>query len=479
LRKAKSAEAGLKATSGFTKKHGQRNGTTNNFTGGTDMKRLLLAALLLTGIILLAACTAEPEFVPTPRERQERPQEEELHIEPEPEPEPEPKPEPEIEEEPASPFISVEEAWQIVKDTLDPNDEFSFGFHNNWSTEIDDVHYYVFNVYSAPQNRYDRAFYYIDKLTGEVYREINGRLNTLPLDELTEAILFVQSFNSMVIFDIHVPAFNHINEIPLENILKMFERRFNSEAADFQYTEEQLGRFGEFDNPHVRAYGIYPNTIESFISHRYSPDFKIGHYDFNILNTYQSGWHGKPGLWLSYDYNAVWDTETDAVVFIYTYGGGGGFGYSSMALKTEQDGDTFRIITVDYWSNHAGPSHVAGYYLQTVQRNENGDFNILSKQPVDINEASFTEEELNEINKFWLSEEIIRENKFVITQSEAKEIIIKTIDNIVFDDEIDWGSPELIDGYYSSHIWYGEYNFIGIVTINAITGEAHFEAYEE
>jgi len=382
--------------------------------------------------------------------------------------------------EPPPPYISAEEAKQAARNTIDPNDEFNyhFEFHNSWSSEIDGVHYYSGHWRSSPGGEF-LGMLYVDRLTSEVFLNVNGKFMTLPLDELTEVLLFVRRFNEMNLFK-YIPAFSHINEIPLENIIKMFERNFDREAADFQYTEEQLEKLEH----HRPAYGVYPSTIERFIREKYNPDFNIGHYDFNIINN-----HGR-GLWLSFDYIALWDEETGAVAFAYIGSAGGGAGSGSTVLKIEQEGDLFYAVTVDTWGGHTSRGiGLEGYFLQTVRKNENNGLIMLSKQAIDINDGFFTEEEINDIkDSFWIADEIIIDGRFVISAEEVYNIIKSIADNIDSDEELKWWKPELIDGYFTTSIYYGGYNetallwdgtYIGYVTINALTGEAHFEERED
>jgi len=314
--------------------------------------------------------------------------------------------------EPAPPYISVAEAEQAARNALDPNGEFDykFSFSNSWVKEVDGVQYYDGSWKTSDGDHLH--WLYVDKLTSEVFLSVKGKLMTLPVDEITEALLFVERFNSMNLFDA-MPAFDHINEIPLSHILKMYEKSFGSSyywiideiippLADFQYTEEEVEKF---ENHIPIAYGIYPGSVEKFIREKYNPDFRIGHYDFSVIKD----------LCLSYNYKAVWDAEKDAVAFVYVGSAGGGFGSFSTVLKIEQEGDTFYTVTAEDNSCHCCSTEIYGYSLQTVQKNETGGFIMLSKQAINITEVSFTEEELNDIKALpWIGDIIIEQGGYIL-----------------------------------------------------------------
>jgi hypothetical protein len=445
-----------------------------------------ITALLLTGIILFAACGGEPDFEPVPRNRAPAETEEEVPVVLPPEPEPEPEIIPEEPEEPAPLFISVEEAEQAARDAIDPNGEFDYRLEYNGSRpgEIDGVHYYMFYWY-FPRGGKFRDMLFVDRLTGDVFLD-TGRLLAFPFDETTELIYFVQNFNGAD-FNL-IPAFNDINEIPLE----YFIRLHGYINYDFEYTEEQIDELNaDFERQwFYRAHGVYPSRIEAYIRENYNINFNINHYDFNVINNDndKNEWSIKyyPGLWASVGLSVVWDEEAGAFIYIINNGLSGGNGTFCRVFKIEQDGDKFYVIAADMRVSEY-VVFVEGYFLHTVRRNENGDFNIMSKQVIDVNEISFTEEELDEIKSWsWIGEAIIVEGRFAMTRLEIDEIIEKVLEDVDSDEELDWWRPELTDGYYSTSVYYTVPNdrdrvdliYIGRITINALTGEAHFEPYE-
>jgi hypothetical protein len=311
-----------------------------------------------------------------------------------------------------------------------------------------------------------------------VFLSVNGKLMTLPLDELTEILLFVERFNSISFWS-NLPAFSHINEIPAEYIIKIFDRGFRNDMADFEYTEEQLMELSFQDNRGYHGiYGIYPGTIEKYIQEKYNPDFRIGNYDFNFIDSFQDWNDGN--LWLGIGREAVWDAERGALLLIRYESAGGGAGSGSAVLKIEQEDDIFRVYTVDDWGSHGIIGIVLeGFFLQTVEKRENGGFIMISKQEIDINEVSFTEEELNDIQKSWRGQEILIDGVFVMSTAKVDEIIKGIVDSIDSDEDLEWSRPELYEGIFSTYIWYGEYNHVGFIKINALTGEAYFEPRSE
>jgi hypothetical protein len=373
-------------------------------------------------------------------------------------------------------FISLEEAVQAVINAINQNDEITYNYVNAGTREVDGVHYQRIHGRSSYA-----GLFYVNSLTAEVFLNVNGELIAFPLNEITKAVIFIQRFNNMPSSRQPVPAFNNINEIPVELILDMFLKEFYIENADFEYAEEQFVNFGVIGA--TDAYGIYPKTIENYIKEKYNPDFTIEHYDFNILNTYEDRRWGR-GLSLGREVRAVWDGENNTVVFIFINNAGGGASYSSTVLKIEPESDIFHAITADTWANYQGGFFVVGYFLQTIKRDIDGSFIILSKQEIDINDGFFTEEEINGIEfPSWVGEKIIKENKFVMTRSEANEIIKEVADTIIFDGEL-WWYPILNEGYYVAYVRHYIYDDEGReerminvaeIYVNAVTGDIRFE----
>jgi hypothetical protein len=302
----------------------------------------------------------------------------------------------------------------------------------------------------------------------------------ISLDETVNAIIFVQSFNSMSAFDA-VPVFENINEIPTEFIVKMFDKGFYIETADFEYTEEQLKELNLYNENlrNLKAYGIFPSTVEHYIKEKYNPFFNVGHYDFSVINVHQD-WGFPFGLFLSIGQMAAWDEESGALIYLRYDSAGGGVGSQSVALKVKQEDDMFYVITVDFFSAHGNIFYVQGYYLHTIQSKNNDGFIMLSKQEIDIKDITFTEEEIENAKDFWASELILIENKFVMTAAQADKITQEIVSELALGTEVYWHRPNLYqgfyDGYYVVHIMH-EDSRIGIVTINAITSEWHYEAY--
>ena len=391
--------------------------------------------------------------------------------------------------EPLPIIMSEKIAASLVKKAIDPNDELDIelDFDMQRSDEIDGVDYFYGYIRGSAYAK----TYYVSKVTGEVFLRVNGKLMALPIDEMSRFLIFIEVFNSMPQFT-SIPAFNDINEIPLSHILKLYENNYDIGydyivGHDFEY-EEQIEKFPDGVIVHNKAYGVYPKTIEEVIKKRYNPEFKIEHYDFNsIMDNSGSVFYADEygGLYLSYQYKVVWDEENKAFAFIPIYSAGGGHGAGCITLKTYKENDTYYAVTFDYWST-IQYFEIKGYYLSTVKKNENDEFIIISKTPIDINTISFTDEEIAD---FRWKDEFMFDNKFFMPGVETKKIIENFMSNIVSDEELYYdmdfneywfrkevyGEPYI--NCYLAYIRYddadGKTQTIGKYYVDMVTGEVY------
>jgi len=311
-----------------------------------------------------------------------------------------------------------------------------------------------------------------------------------PLTEIEEVALLVERFSSAP-FNL-MPAFDDINEIPIKYFIRLYywSAWFShniKDFFDFEYTEEQMEELNaDFEwNWFYMARGVYPHRIEEYVRENYNTNFSIEHYDFSVINDNDKR---KPGAWVALSLSALWDEEEQAVIYLYNGNVGGGYGTSSTVLKTYKEDDVYYAVSVDCEFN-SFLILVEGYFLHTVQKNENGGFIMVSKKEIDINEMSFTEEELDELKKSWVGEIIGENNRFIISQGELDEIIREVLDSLDSSEELyTMWKILVIDGeYYSFWVRYNTYDeneqqiweTFGTIMVNAFTGEAHFEAYDE
>ncbi|MCL2633175.1 MAG: hypothetical protein FWD34_01535 [Oscillospiraceae bacterium] len=313
--------------------------------------------------------------------------------------------------EPESPYITIEQALQAVKDVADPNDIHRFDFRDGWAYEINSTSYYW--GYWYVNNTGYRESIYVDKLTAEVFLNLNGKLTPLPFDEAMQAAFFIKRFNQMPHYT-PLAAFNHINNIPLENLIRIFIRDFNIEEADFQYTEEQFEKFIKADTESdiVQAYAITPETIESFIKENYSPDFSISGYNLSNLNNHEDYW-GRTGLPVNTGCRVLWDNENETIAVLLTNDASGATYYNSLIIKIEQSDNIYQAVSADYQYGYHGYFYLVGYFLHTIEKTDDGKFIIISKQLININDIEFTEEELVDIGSYRIGKEILTDGEFV------------------------------------------------------------------
>ncbi|MCL2019729.1 MAG: hypothetical protein FWG70_08225 [Oscillospiraceae bacterium] len=380
------------------------------------------------------------------------------------------------EQETDSAFISAEEALDLVKQ-INNEDNAVYDIFAFYPYPVNEKDYYSISATDKETGNIINYFY-VNKLTGEVYTLYGRRLILLPLTEKEELAVFVESFTLGQNYVFLMPPFDNINEISAKDIVHFYYYfGFYSDSNtifDFEYTQEQLENKNLYpDIPEYWSYlsiigakGVKPYRIEEYIQKQYNTDFNIQDYDFSDVN-----------YWLDAFCNVRWEEETGAIVYIYNDTVTGGNGVSCHTLKTEFDESLYYTITVDIITAEY-TSYVEGYYLNTVRKNEDGRFNIISKQPVNINDISFTEEEFDKIKEMpWYGDIIMIDDKFVITLNEAR----KAIEDIPQENEMLTfgtiiGSLEENLKYYNFSIYEyreDERHYLAFYCIDKITGEAY------
>ena len=132
---------------------------------------------------------------------------------------------------------------------------------------------------------------------------------------------------------------------------------------------------------------------------------------------------------LNTQYKAFWDDVEKAVAIIPIYSAGGGFGTFNKTLAIrEQENGLYHVVTVDFFDSHGPTFWVEDYFINTVRKNADGSFAMISKQSVDINEISFTDEELDEIRAAFPVEytewdrPVLIGDRFVLSYTQLREI---------------------------------------------------------
>ncbi|MCL2020181.1 MAG: hypothetical protein FWG70_10560 [Oscillospiraceae bacterium] len=384
---------------------------------------------------------------------------------------------------PPPPYISIEEAADFIKMIVDPNDEINFEFRATRTEERDEVFYYVgfgfelpkFTIEDEEEEEAYLGLFYVDKLTGEVFLSIREDLFTYPVDEevfemfeLLDLAAFVENFNGGY-FNL-MPVFNDINEIPLKYFITLYHY-VNGYRGDYEYTYEEIEEFKiknsylDDERLYYNAHGVETTTIENYMQNNYNSDFNTRHYDWSSIN----------GVGVNIHCTAIWEEERNAVLYVYDGMVSGGNGTECMVIKTEKKDEIYYAVAVDYKTiNYQG--YIEGYYLNTVKKNDNGDFNIISKQPVDIKTVYFTEEELNYLKSI---DVLMIEDEFIISTTEAKNIVKRIRNDENSDYYINYFFDNIEDNYYIVSVYEND-NFdkpANIYSVEIITGEV--SVYED
>ncbi|MCL2109630.1 MAG: hypothetical protein FWH20_09845 [Oscillospiraceae bacterium] len=257
-----------------------------------------------------------------------------------------------------------------------------------------------------------------------------------PLTELEEIALFVERFNAMPMYSM-LPAFDDISQIPPEHIIIRFywdilPGTFSDNDPEtlagfefFVYDEADYERIGAekiFPDEIIR--GFPPEAIVQYMREQFNPDFSAENYDFSVINIGRGPWESEDAFFISHGCKAFWDEAEKAVAFIPLNSAGGGFGVFSDTLAVrELENGLYHVITIDVFHNHGQFPYIEDYFINTVRKNADGSFAIISKQVVDINEITFTDEELDEIRA-----------AFPVTDSEWDLNYVDILTGEVFDD---------------------------------------------
>ncbi|MCL2638139.1 MAG: hypothetical protein FWD48_07165 [Oscillospiraceae bacterium] len=292
------------------------------------------------------------------------------------------------------------------------------------------------------------------------------------LDDITRVSLLIEEFNSASFYI--MPSFDDINEIPMENFIALYIR--TSDYFDFEFTEEQLNEMNsglEREGWFGRAGGVFPQTLENFIRENYNNHFNIEGFDFSVINNEYIYY---PGQWISIGRSAIWDEKTGALIYLFNWDATGGIGTFCRVLNTYLKDDVYHIISADILV--AEYTYVVeNYFLHTAEENENGGFNITSKQLIDINEVIFTDEDIERIKDLSAYDLIMVENKPILTYEEIREIAESALDsdNIRISEFHNYSSLGWSLSYdkeeEKNYYIVGIYPKIGEVIINKATGE--------
>jgi hypothetical protein len=189
-----------------------------------------------------------------------------------------------------------------------------------------------------------------------------------------------------------LPYFNNVNDIPLNILIDFGITRLNLERSNIGI--DPIERL--FDENIIHTYyQINPFLIDENLKMYFNSDFSIESYDYKSYNV------DYPEFSLR---RLIWDEENNIIVVLVLNFGSAGYNRNNILDVFEID-DVYYVITESFWYNvYEFPGYEVEfsyvrenideydqrriwgyrYNIYTFIFNENGNVNLLSKQPYDM-----------------------------------------------------------------------------------------------
>ncbi|MCL2087729.1 MAG: YgdI/YgdR family lipoprotein [Oscillospiraceae bacterium] len=183
-----------------------------------------------------------------------------------------------------------------------------------------------------------------------------------------------------------LPHFDDINDVELTEILSFGINNLGLPHALFDPANEER-IFGEDSLLGEPSLIFEPNETEAYLKEFLSSDFSIDSYDYESFDDNLPAAYRK----------LFWDEETGMLIFFTTVFGGGPVKTTHVLDEYEDDDFTYVVAAsyeYDSYEEDDGledfhyvlenlPEYEIEYNLYTFVKNENGVYNIVSKQPTD------------------------------------------------------------------------------------------------
>ncbi|MCL2633250.1 MAG: hypothetical protein FWD34_01915 [Oscillospiraceae bacterium] len=183
-----------------------------------------------------------------------------------------------------------------------------------------------------------------------------------PIQPFTDEVILSEFVQRICDARAMMPYFNDINDVQLITILHQY---FNAYGWDWNDTSvfsdgEDQHHYIDDDYFGVKL-GVSPARLNSFMQEYYNPDFSIESYDYKAIT--------------------MWDSERGLIVGSI-YGGGLHMWRSSHITEIREENGIYSVYALKVeWGDGYYITDME-YILCTFTRNDNGNFNIMSKQLV-------------------------------------------------------------------------------------------------